>query len=183
MKITTLLTLIAAAVLLPATALASGATPVKCEQYEVGFSPEGSAEALVIKTIDSAQRDITMIAYSFTSKEVVKALLRARKRNAAVSIVADASNLSNRAGIAALSAVTNAGAVVRTISAYKITHDKVIIVDNSHVEFGSFNFSAAAAIANSENVNVCWNSPGVASIYYSHFKSRWDQAAPFQTRY
>ncbi|MFX4396927.1 hypothetical protein ABTA35_20190, partial [Acinetobacter baumannii] len=38
---------------------------------EVGFSPEGSAEALVLKTIDSARKQIRMMAYAFTSPKVV----------------------------------------------------------------------------------------------------------------
>lgn len=59
---------------------------------EVGFSPKGGAEALVLRVIDSAKSDIKALSYSFTSPRVVAALLRASKRGVAVSLVADYKN-------------------------------------------------------------------------------------------
>lgn len=158
-------------------------TMQSCSQYEVGFSPEGGAEEIVLKTIASATKDIKVLAYSFTSKPVVQALAQARKRGVQVAVVADASNVNNRSGSAALSALVNAGAAVRTISVYKIMHDKVLIVDGKTVEFGSFNYSKAAAQDNSENAQVCWNSPGVASVYLTHWQSRWSQGTDFRQSY
>ncbi|WP_457825223.1 phospholipase D-like domain-containing protein, partial [Staphylococcus aureus] len=60
---------------------------------EVGFSPEGSAEALVLKTIDSARKQIRMMAYAFTSPKVVKAMLAAHKRGVDVKLLVDAKTL------------------------------------------------------------------------------------------
>lgn len=170
------------AVLLVSTNIAYAASPA-CNQYEVGFSPEGSAQDLVIKTIRSAQREVKVMAYSFTSKTVVRELLYAKRRGATIQVIADSSNLSSKAGNAALSALANAGADIRTIDTYKITHDKVIIVDALHVEFGSFNYSMAAAKDNSENANACFNSPQVAAQYAAHWQSRWNQGRAFQPRY
>ena len=42
---------------------------------EVGFSPKGGAEALVLRVIDSAKTDIKALSYSFTSPRVVAARL------------------------------------------------------------------------------------------------------------
>lgn len=162
---------------------AAAAAPTTCPEFEVGFSPEGSAEALVLKTIKSSRQDIKILAYSFTAKEVVKELIDARRRNVNVSIVADASNLSSRYSLAALSALSSAGASIKTIDKYAIHHDKVVISDGQHVEFGSYNFSAAAATKNSENANVCWRSPSVAAKYLEHWQSRWNQGTNFQPRY
>jgi phosphatidylserine/phosphatidylglycerophosphate/cardiolipin synthase-like enzyme len=154
-----------------------------CTQFEVGFSPEGSAQELVLKVINSARRDVKIMAYSFTSRTVVQALVNARKRGVTISVVADSSNIGSRAGSSALSALATAGASIRTVDAYKITHDKVIIVDSMHVEFGSFNFSMAAAKDNSENANACFNSLEVASAYLKHWQSRWNQGFVFRPRY
>ncbi len=133
---------------------------------EVAFSPAGGGEELVIKVIDSARSEIKVLAYSFTSAPVVRALLAAHKRGVSVSIVADEkSNLSegggNQKAVAALSALANAGVDVRTTSAFSI-HHKVLCVDRVHVETGSFNFSASAETRNSENVLVNWNNPELA---------------------
>lgn len=154
---------------------------------EVAFSPYEGAERLVLKVIDAAQSEIKILAHSFTSASVTAALLRAKKRGITVSVVADHKNnlFANHNGKAraALSTLANAGCDVRTITAYRIHHDKVLIVDRHIVELGSFNYSAAAAHSNSENVLVNWNNPKLAKIYLAHFDRNQRQAFPFQSAY
>lgn len=154
---------------------------------EVGFSPKGGAEALVLRVIDSAKSEVKVLAYSFTSSPVTAALLRASKRGVSVSLVVDyKNNISadqSGKGRAALSALAEAGCDVRVISAYPIHHDKALIVDRQTVELGSFNFSAAAARVNSENVLVNWNNPALAKAYLAHFDRNWRQSEPFRARY
>lgn len=154
---------------------------------EVAFSPNEGSEALVRKVIDSATAEIKVLAYSFTSAPVVEALLRAKKRGVAVSLVVDEKNNVSQdhsgKARAALSALSNAGADVRTLAVYPIHHDKVIVVDQKTVEMGSYNYSAAAASRNSENVLVNWGNPKLAEVYLSHFNRNWRQAVPYQARY
>lgn len=47
---------------------------IAAPSVQAGFSPEGSAEQLVLKTIETAQHNIRLMGYSFTSPEVVRAL-------------------------------------------------------------------------------------------------------------
>jgi phosphatidylserine/phosphatidylglycerophosphate/cardiolipin synthase-like enzyme len=167
---------------------------------EVAFSPNEGSEHLVVKVIDSARCEVRVLAYSFTSAPVTEALVRARHRTAAgdcpsdergrpidVRVVADAKeNISqDRSGKAraALGALPAAGADVRTISVYPIHHDKVVIADGQTVELGSFNYSAAAAHSNSENVMVNWGNPKLASVYLEHFARNYAQAQPFTAAY
>lgn len=154
---------------------------------EVAFSPNEGSENLVVKTIDSAKQSIRMLSYSFTSAPVVAALLRAQKRGVDIALVADyKENVSeDRSGKAraALSALVNAGAHVRTISVYPIHHDKSIVVDRVTVETGSFNYSAAAAHKNSENVLVMWNNPKLAAVYLNHWDRNWKQGEDFRLAY
>ena len=72
---------------------------------------------------------------------------------------------------------------MRTISAYQIHHDKVIIADKQTVELGSFNYSASAANKNSENVLVSWNNPKLAEKYLEHFERNQQQAIAYQLQY
>lgn len=154
---------------------------------EVAFSPDEGTEHLVIKVIDSAQSEIRMLAYSFTSVPVTEAILRAKKRGLNVRIVVDEKNNTSedRSGKAraALSALSNAGVDVRTIRVYPIHHDKVVVVDGRTVELGSFNYSDAAAHKNSENVLVNWNNAKLAQVYLGHFERNYAQASPFRLRY
>lgn len=154
---------------------------------EVGFSPDEGSERLVVKLIDSAQRELLVLCYSFTSRPVVEALIRARDRGVVVRVVADEKEnvTDDRRGSAraALGALVNAGAEVRTISVYAISHDKVIVSDRTSLELGSFNYSAAAAHKNSENVLVNWNNPALALLFEKHFERNYRQAKPYKAGY
>lgn len=151
---------------------------------EIAFSPNEGAEDLVVKLIDSARSEIRVMAYSFTSAPVVRALLAAKKRGVVVSIVADEkSNLSDGGGgqkaKAAFGAMSSAGIDVRTTDAFAIAHDKVMVADQRHTLTGSFNFSASAESRNSENVLVNWNNADLAGVYLRHFQRNHKLSRPF----
>ena len=156
-------------------------------RIEVGFSPEGSAQKLVLSTIDAATSSIRVAAYVFTSPDVTRALIAAKQRGVDVAVIADyRSNLEDQrsgAGRHALTLLAKAGIPTRTIKAYPIHHDKFIVVDGMAVETGSFNFTAAAAKGNSENALVVWNDPTLAETYLTHWQSRWDQGQAFKAKY
>lgn len=153
---------------------------------EAGFSPEGTGAALVLKTIASAKRTIRVSAYVFTSREVARALAQAKARGVDVAVAVDArENLSSPArgaSAVALSMLLRVGIPVRTIDAFAIHHDKTVTVDGETVQTGSFNFSAAAARKNSEDVLVLWNCPAIAQAYTAHWQSRWVQGTPYRAR-
>jgi len=156
-------------------------------RIEVGFSPEGSAQKLVLSTIDAATSSIRVAAYVFTSPDVTRALIAAKQRGVDVAVIADyRSNLEDQrsgAGRHALTLLAKTGIPTRTIKAYPIHHDKFIVVDGMAVETGSFNFTAAAAKGNSENALVVWNDPELAETYLTHWQSRWDQGQAFKAKY
>lgn len=139
----------------------------------VGFSPEGSAQQLVINTLNSAHKSINLMGYSFTSPEVVKALIAAKRRGVDVRVVLDSKGNQGRASVAAINLLVNAGIEVRTVDNYQIMHDKVAIIDGVTVQTGSYNYTRAAQRSNSENVVVMWQMPEVAQVYLEHWRSRW----------
>ena len=156
-------------------------------EIEVAFSPDLGAEELVIRVTDSADKDLRVMAYSFTSAKVTSAILRAAKRGVKVYLLADAkhnlSESSSQKGRAALSALANAGVMVRVVDAYAIFHDKVQISDGRVTQTGSFNYSAAAATRNSENVIVHWDNPALAKAYADHFERNWKISKAFTPSY
>jgi len=156
---------------------------VAAPSVQVGFSPEGSALQLVLKTIESAQQEIRLMGYSFTSPEVVNALVRAKRRGVDVRIVLDEKGNRSKTSQAAMNVVVNAGIPLRTNGHYAIMHDKVIIVDNHTVEAGSFNYTRSAASRNSENVLVINEVPEVAQTYLQHWQSRWDGGTEWHSSY
>jgi len=150
---------------------------------ESAFSPDAGSEELVIKVINASQKSIRLAAYSFTSPNVVRALLAAKKRGVDVRIVVDEKGNKSKASLAALNLVANAGIPTRTISTYAIHHDKYIVSDERHVQNGSFNYSQAATKSNSENVVVIWNNPELAASFLKHWESRFSQGTDYSSSY
>lgn len=152
-------------------------------QTEVGFSPEGGAERLVLKTINTAQKSIRLAAYSFTSPKVVRALLDAKRRGVDVRVVVDDKGNQSKAGTAALNLLAGAGIPTRLNGEYAIHHDKYIVADAQHVQTGSYNYSQAAARSNSENVIVIWHNAALAASYLRHWQSRFNEGVNYRSTY
>lgn len=153
---------------------------------EAGFSPEGTALPLVLKTIETAREEIRLMGYSFTSSEVVGALVRAKRRGVDVGVVLDwkaNTGKNHNANKTAMNLLVGAGIQVRTVSSYKILHDKVIVADGRNTQVGSFNFSRAADRSNSENVLVVWDDPVLSRSYLNHWGSRWAQGTDWKQTY
>lgn len=152
-------------------------------QIENAFSPGVGAESLVLRLIDSAKSTIRLAAYSFTSPKIVYALLSAKHRGVDVRLVVDDKGNRSRSSISAINILLGADIPVRANSKYAIHHDKYIVVDEMHVQTGSFNYSQAAAKSNSENVLVVWFDRTLAKSYLQHWHSRFEQATKLQLNY
>lgn len=155
---------------------------------EVAFSPEiNAAEDLVVKTIDAAQTEIRLMAYSFSSPNVTNALVRAYRRGVEVKMVVDyRNNVSediNGRSRHALNTLRTAGIEVRTVGAWATQHSKLMVIDQKTVQTGSFNYTKAAATKNSENVIVIHDNPAIATAFLEHWQSRFDKGTTFKTIY
>jgi len=150
-------------------------------ELEVAFSPHGGCTALVVKVIDSAQHSIRVLAYSFTSAPIAKALVDAHKRGVDVQVVVDKSQKSAR--YTSANFIANAGIPVRIDSKHAIAHNKVIIVDSKTVEQGSFNYTRAAEKSNAENVLVNWDNRQLAEVYLRNWRRHWRHSEPVAAMY
>jgi len=149
--------------------------------FNLGFSPKGGAEAIILEGIRKAEKSIKVAAYSFTSKTIATALFAAHKRGVVVQVVADAK--SNSGKYTAITFLANQGVPVRINSNYAIFHHKFIVFDGRNVQTGSFNFSAAAATKNAENVLLLWNVPELAAQYEREWQRLWDESTDLKPRY
>ena len=149
--------------------------------FDTGFSPNGGSLQLVIKGINSAKKSIHVAAYSFTSKPIAEALLNASKRGVEVKVVAD--EKSNSGKYSATTYLANNHIPIKLDGNYPIFHHKFMVIDGTTLETGSFNYSAAAANKNAENVLMLWNVPDIASAYDKTWQSLWNEAQPLAARY
>jgi len=130
---------------------------------EVAFSPRDGATALVVQTIDHAQKFILVQAYSFTSAPIAQALAQAKERGVDVRVILDKSQKTER--YTAATYLKNHGIPTWIDSKHAIAHNKVMVIDGTTVITGSLNFTKAAEENNAENVIVLHDNPKLAEIY------------------
>lgn len=132
-------------------------------QISVYFSPHGGCTEAIVQAIGHSKKSILVEAYSFTSTPIAKALIAAHQRQARVHVLLDQSELSDPASVAP--SLHRSGIPLFIDSAFKIAHSKVMILDQSTVIAGSFNFTKSAESSNSENLLLISHAPDLAKKY------------------
>jgi phosphatidylserine/phosphatidylglycerophosphate/cardiolipin synthase-like enzyme len=125
-------------------------------KIEVRFNPGGDCLGTIVSEIGKATSTILMLAYSYTSDDIERALVAARGRGVDVQIIVDSARTRERYGSSRDS--KEAGIPVYSDGAHAIQHQKVIVIDagldTSAVITGSFNFTSSAEKRNSENITI-----------------------------
>jgi phosphatidylserine/phosphatidylglycerophosphate/cardiolipin synthase-like enzyme len=159
-------------------------TVPKVPSIEVGFSPEGTSEPLIIKLINASTRSVLLSASIFDSVSISSALLSAKQRGVDVRVIVDQKmNIDeDKVGKSrvALTALARAGIPTRIVNYYPVNHDNYIIVDRAHVATGSYNYSSPASV-NSENVMVAWYSGVTAEAYLEKWSDRFSKGTDYRT--
>ena len=117
-------------------------------------------------------------AYSFTSAPIAKVLLDAHKRGVHITAVLDKSNQTDKYSAATF--LANVGVPVLIDAAHSIAHNKVIVIDDSTVLTGSFNFSKAAEEKNAENLLVLKQAPDLVNAYVANITAHATHAHPYK---
>lgn len=141
-----------------------------------GFSPGGSALALVLTTVGQSTRQLHVAAYSFTSKPVAEVILAEKQRGVRIRVMVD--DKANREKYSAAMFLANQGVEVCTNGNYAIQHNKFMVADGDAVETGSFNYTASADSRNAENVMVLQGIPAISSRYELEFSRLWAESKP-----
>ena len=130
-------------------------TPTNNISGQVYFSPMGGCTDAIVQEISRARTEILVQAYSFTSKDIAKALVEAHKRGVRTVIILDKSNQSKR--YSAADFTFNMGIPTYIDAKHAIAHNKVMIIDKETVITGSFNFTKAAEQRNAENLLILYS--------------------------
>lgn len=138
-------------------------------KINVCFSPEGQCEKLALFAINQAKEEILVQTYSFTSKPIANALIEASRRGVSVRVLFDRSQL--KAPYSQIHNLTKSGIKTKVDYVQGIAHNKIIIVDQSKLITGSYNFSNAANTKNSENM-LFINDENTAQIYRKQWIER-----------
>ena len=114
-----------------------------------------------------------MAAFVLTDREVLEALLQARRRGAEVKVLLETRNL----GTSREEALLEEGLEVRQDANPYTMHHKVMLLDGTYVVTGSYNFSVRAHEVNNENLLVL-KSPSLAERYRKEVLRLWEAGSP-----
>lgn len=144
-------------------------------QGTVYFSPAGGTQGreAILQVLEGARQEVFVAAYVLTDERVVEALVRAHRRGAAVRVVIDGRNLVN----SRTEPLRRAGIEVRQDGNPYTMHHKVMVVDNTWVITGSYNFTNSGFRRNNENLLVL-NSPELAQRYRQEVERIWRSGKP-----
>ncbi len=129
------------------------------------FSPVDQVMEKLIAYVQGAQRSIRFIAFTYTDENLANAMIERYRAGVDVKGVIENRGASNGALIPLFCAN-----VPVMVDGNKYTmHHKVIVIDESIVITGSYNFTKAADNENDDNVIVIHN-PSLAQLYLQEFE-------------
>ena len=134
----------------------------------VFFSPEGGTADAVIYLLDRAQHSIRVQSFMFTHKKIGNALIKAHRRGVAVELIMDRENSRIKGSVRP--ALRRAGITVYIAPEGMTMHNKVILIDDSLVITGSFNFTWSADRKNVENLLILRGKPRITKAYLKQHK-------------
>ncbi len=140
------------------------------------FSPNGGIANRIVELVRGAKKSIHFMAFSFTSDDIGQAVRDQAFMGLTVSGVMDADQVKSNEGTE-YDAFKQAGLNVRLDGIDGLMHHKVIIIDESIVITGSYNFTNSAETRNDENVFIISN-PVVAAQYMNEFWRVYPMATP-----
>ncbi|MCD8339324.1 MAG: phospholipase D-like domain-containing protein [Burkholderiales bacterium] len=149
---------------------------VEHAEVEVFFSPYGGARDKIISEIDNAQKEVKMLAYIMTDKEIADALIRAKRRGLDVIAIIDPhlNNDKNNQD----KRLNESGVPTYIDYRHNLAHNKVIVIDDDKVLTGSYNYYVDSDTVNAENMAVL-KSESVNKKYKDNFKVHLDHSVKY----
>ena len=141
----------------------------------IRFAPEDGIDDMIESLIAAADKSVYMLAYSFASRDIAERLQAADEDGMDVIVICEDSKAYTDGG-GQCGPLSEAGlAVYVDGSSDALMHEKVIILDNSVVIAGSYNFTRSADKRNDEQVLVI-QSPKVAAAFLAEFDKILEEA-------
>ncbi len=149
---------------------------------EVAFTPGDAIDHLIIGAIERAKSEVLVHAYTFTHRRIAQALIAARRRGVAVSVLADLEQ-ARSVPQNVLPELVAGGVQVWLDGNFQAAHNKVIVIDAGDPHpttiTGSYNFTFAAQHHNAENVVVLRDNAAVAKAYRDNWRRLRTAAVPW----
>jgi len=178
------------AVIVFATLILSGCSPSSTQFSTAQPPPSGTQveyfftkaqqhpEQVIESHINSAKSTLDIAIYSLTKKDIVDAIVSAKKRGVNVRIITDRIEAKSKAQEIQLQLLKSTNIPIKENTHSGLMHMKVSIIDKSVVTTGSYNYTQAASTENDE-VLVVIHDPGIASKWGDEFQLMWNDTEDY----
>lgn len=137
-------------------------------RLDIYFSPDDGVLKALVPLLESAQKSIFFLAYSFTSNQLGDIVREKAEAGLTIGGVMDEEQVSSNQGTE-FDPFRQADLDVRIDGIDGLMHHKVFIIDQKIVAFGSYNFSQSAEERNDENLIIVYN-PVIAQQFVQEFE-------------
>jgi phosphatidylserine/phosphatidylglycerophosphate/cardiolipin synthase-like enzyme len=135
---------------------------------DVYFSPDDHVQASFLELVDNAMESIYFMAFSFTSDPIGEAVRARAAEGVTVAGIMETEQVKSNAGTE-FDLFSQAGLDVYQDANPGQMHHKVMIIDQSIVIIGSYNFTNSAETRNDENLLVIY-SREIAAQFIAEFQ-------------
>ncbi|RDI96517.1 phospholipase [Meiothermus sp. QL-1] len=141
----------------------------------VYFSPAGGrlGREAILRRLEEARKEVWVAAFVLTDARVVEALVAAHRRGLSVRVLVETRNLRN----SHLGPLAQAGVEVRQDGNPHTMHHKVMVIDQTWVITGSYNFTNSAFGRNNENLLILEDAD-LAERYREEVERVWRMGRP-----
>lgn len=148
--------------------------PLVCfaDNIKAYFSPNGRCMNAVISEINMAQATIDIAMYYFTSREIARALVKAKEHHVEVRVILDKSQ--EEQSFSKSRYLLQRGFKVKYHTGEGLMHNKFTVIDGRVLITGSYNWTATAEKKNEENLIII-KDDGVIKQYAQRFEHIWDE--------
>ena len=149
---------------------------------QVAFAPQDDTADIIEKAINAARNQVLVQAFSFTSRQLAGALVRAKQRGVDVQLIADHEQ-TEKLPYNMITSIAASGVTTYIDSQHQSAHNKVMIIDASStapvVITGSYNFTRAAEIKNAENLLLIRGNKALTEAYLNNWQQHRAHSHPF----
>lgn len=138
------------------------------------FSPDDGVQPILVDIVNTANESIYFMAFSFTADPIGDAMRERAREGVTVAGVMDVEQIASNVGTE-FDAFRQAGLNVLQDGNDGQMHHKIIIIDESIVIVGSYNFSNSAETRNDENLIVIY-SDAIAKLFVEEFQRIYEVA-------
>ena len=153
----------------------SGADPAANIPDKMCLSPGRSCTESIVKEINSAKSEVRLLAYTFTSAPIAKALGEAHKRGVKVKVILGKSQRRDTSA----TMLVNMMVPIYVDNKHTMVGSEIMIIDRSQIITGPFGSRKASEEKNAENV-LFIKSRDLAKTYLENWSLHKEHSKPYQ---